>query len=315
MFPARLLRTCGDQLSQARRRDGDPVAIFTPIARLIFAMTSFEENGKSKVLIVGDAMLDRYWFGEVARISPEAPVPVVRVERTEDRLGGAANVARNVQALGGQALLLSVVGHDQDGVILSGLLADSAIKASLRVDRQITTTTKLRVIGRQQQLLRIDFEDKPSGPILDLKLQDYERLLPNCDVVVFSDYSKGCLTHVDRMIRAARRQKKPVLVDPKGTDYSRYRGATVVTPNRAELREVTGPWIDEDDLCTKASKLRREMAFDWLLLTRSEEGMSLFSAAEPLHEAAIAREVFDVSGAGDTVIATLAVMVARGFDV
>ena len=260
-------------------------------------------------------MLDRYWFGEVARISPEAPVPVVRVERGEERLGGAANVARNVQAIGGQALLLSVVGDDQDGAILSRLLTESAIEACVRVDKEISTTTKLRVIGRQQQLLRIDFEDKPSRPILDLKLQDYERLLPTCDAVVFSDYNKGCLTHVERMIVAAREQRKPVLVDPKGADYSRYRGATVVTPNRAELREVAGPWMDEADLCRKANNLRREMEFDWLLLTRSEEGMSLFSGAEPLHEAAVAREVFDVSGAGDTVIATLAVMVAKGFDV
>ena len=272
-------------------------------------------NSRVNVLVVGDAMLDRYWFGEVARISPEAPVPVVRVERSEERLGGAANVARNVQALGGQAVFLSLIGEDEDGEILSQLLAQSAIEACLHVDTQVTTTTKMRVIGRQQQLLRIDFEGKPSDRVLGLKLQNFERLLPSCDIAVFSDYNKGCLTHVEAMIEMARRQGKPVLVDPKGGDYKRYRGATVVTPNRGELREIVGPWKDDVELAQKASNLRRDMNFDWLLLTRSEEGMTLFSTDEPVHEAAVAREVFDVSGAGDTVIATLAVMMARGFAV
>ncbi len=278
-------------------------------------MMTFAEHGCAKVLVVGDAMLDRYWFGDVSRISPEAPVPVVRIERSEQRLGGAANVARNVNALGEQAIFLSVIGEDEDGSILSELLARSSVEASLHVDKELSTTTKLRVIGRHQQLLRIDFEDEPSKSILDLKFRNYERLLPSCDVVVFSDYGKGCLTHVKAMIDMARKLKIPVLVDPKGTDYSRYRGSTVITPNRAELCEIIGPWLDENDLGRKANALRREMEFDWLLLTRSEDGMSLFSAGEPVHEAAIAREVFDVSGAGDTVIATLAVMMARGFAV
>ena len=278
-------------------------------------MTSLKNDANAKILVVGDTMLDRYWFGEVARISLEAPVPVVRVERVEERLGGAANVARNVQALGGQAIFLSIVGDDDDGATVSALLAQSAIEARLHVDREFVTTTKLRVVGRHQQLLRIDFEDEPSKRALELNLLDFSNVLPACDAVVFSDYGKGCLFHVKLMIEMARRQAIPVLVDPKGSDYAKYRGATVVTPNQAELRMVMGPWRDELGLYSKANIFRQELDFDWLLVTRSEDGMTLFSATEPVHEAAIAREVFDVSGAGDTVIATLAVMIARGVDV
>jgi rfaE bifunctional protein kinase chain/domain len=271
-----------------------------------------EKIAQVRLLVVGDVMLDRYWFGEVSRISPEAPVPVVKVERIEERLGGAANVARNAAAVGAKTALLSVVGDDEAGRSLSRLLADGEIDAGLHVDRAIDTTVKLRVIGRQQQLLRIDFETTPSHEILQAKLADFEKRVRETDVVILSDYGKGGLTHIAEMIRLARAAGKPVLVDPKGDDYAKYAGATVITPNRSELREVVGRWSSEADLFAKAQKLRAELGLEALLVTRSEEGMTLFSEGETHHQAALAREVFDVSGAGDTVIATLAVMLAAG---
>ena len=267
-----------------------------------------------RLLIVGDVMLDRYWFGEVSRISPEAPVPIVKVERSEERPGGAANVARNAAALGAQVSLLALVGNDEAGVTLKRLMSECGIDASLYIDDAVDTTVKLRVIGRQQQLLRIDFETTPSHEALRAKLSEFERRLPDCDAVVFSDYGKGGLTHIGEMIRLARAAGKIVLVDPKGDDYACYAGATIITPNRSEMREVVGRWKDEADLEQKAAALRNELALDALLVTRSEEGMSLFRAGGALHEKAVAREVYDVSGAGDTVIATLAVMLAQGAD-
>ncbi len=265
-----------------------------------------------RLLVVGDVMLDRYWFGEVCRISPEAPVPVVKVEKIEERLGGAANVARNAVALGAQTALLSVVGDDEAGRSLSRLLAEGEIDAGLHVDRDIDTTVKLRVIGRQQQLLRIDFETAPSHEILQAKLSEFVSRLEGCDVVILSDYGKGGLTHISEMIRLARAAGKRVLVDPKGDEWGKYAGATVITPNRSELREVVGRWSSEEELFAKAQKLRDELGLEALLVTRSEEGMTLFTATEAHHQPAQAREVFDVSGAGDTVIATLAVMLAAG---
>ncbi|WP_126445303.1 D-glycero-beta-D-manno-heptose-7-phosphate kinase [Sulfuricystis multivorans] len=270
------------------------------------------DTASARVLVVGDVMLDRYWFGEVSRISPEAPVPVVKVERTEERPGGAANVARNIAALGAQATLLSVVGADEAGQSLARLLAESAIEASLHEDAQLNTTVKLRVIGRQQQLLRIDFENWPAHEVLQAKLAEFRQRIDDCEVVILSDYGKGGLTHIAEMIRIAKEYGKPVLVDPKGDDYTRYAGASIVTPNRAELREVVGRWQDETDLTARVTKLRAELGFDAVLLTRSEEGMTLFTADGAIHEPAQAREVYDVSGAGDTVIATLAVMLAAG---
>jgi D-glycero-beta-D-manno-heptose-7-phosphate kinase len=272
------------------------------------------DTAKARVLVVGDVMLDRYWFGEVSRISPEAPVPVVKVERIEERPGGAANVARNCAALGAEVALLSVVGADEAGQALARLLAASDIDASLHEDAQLNTTVKLRVIGRQQQLLRIDFENSPAHEVLQAKLAEFSQRLADCDVVILSDYGKGGLTHIGDMIRLARAAGKPVLVDPKGDDYQRYAGVSVITPNRAELREVVGRWRDEADLLQRAEKLRTELGIGALLLTRSEEGMSLFTAAGVEHEPALAREVYDVSGAGDTVIATQAVMMAAGAD-
>lgn len=270
------------------------------------------DTGRARVLIVGDVMLDRYWFGEVTRISPEAPVPVVRVTRVEERPGGAANVARNCAALGAQAQLLSVIGEDEAGKKLSELVQAEGVQAHLHCDASIPTTVKLRVIGRQQQLLRIDFETRPSREVLASKLADFEAALPQCDVVVLSDYGKGGLAHISKMIAKARSAGKLVLVDPKGDDYSRYHGANLLTPNLAELRDVVGTWSDEADLEARAGKLRADLALDGLLLTRSEQGMTLFEDGGAMHVAAQAREVYDVSGAGDTVIATLAVMLAAG---
>lgn len=269
---------------------------------------------KARVLVVGDVMLDRYWFGEVSRISPEAPVPVVHVTRTEERPGGAANVARNVAALGGHASLLSVVGHDEAAQSLGKLLKAGSVDAVLHPDAGLSTTVKLRVIGRQQQLLRVDFETPPSSEVLAGKLRDFERMLAQCDVVILSDYGKGGLTHITRMISLCNQSGKPVLVDPKGDDYARYRGATLLTPNRSEFREVAGRWTDDVQFTQKAQTLRRELGLKALLVTRSEEGMSLFQENDVMHEPARAREVFDVSGAGDTVIATLGLMLAAGLD-
>jgi rfaE bifunctional protein kinase chain/domain len=266
----------------------------------------------ARVMVVGDVMLDRYWFGDVSRISPEAPVPVVRIEHTEERLGGAANVARNIAAVGAQAMLLSVVGQDEAADSLQALLKTEGIRAQLHRDPTLATTIKLRVIGRQQQLLRIDFETEPSHEVLAAKQADFEACLSQCDVVVFSDYGKGGLKHIEPMIERAISRGKAALVDPKGDDYERYRNATVLTPNRAEFREVAGRWKSEDDLTERAQKLRKSLNLDALLITRSEEGMTLYRAGERLHTPAVAREVFDVSGAGDTVIAILAVMMAAG---
>jgi rfaE bifunctional protein kinase chain/domain len=278
------------------------------------SLPALPDFSRARVLVAGDVMLDRYWFGDVDRISPEAPVPVVLVRRTEERPGGAANVARNVTALDGAATLLAVVGEDEAGASLERLVRAERVQASLHRDAEFTTTVKLRVIGHQQQLLRIDFERAPSRAALSAKRDDFERLVREADAVVLSDYGKGGLLHVQEMIAAARRQKKPVLVDPKGSEYERYRGATVLTPNRAEFREVAGRWSDEGDFARRAQELRARLDLEALVVTRSEEGMSLFTAAESWHEPTKAREVYDVSGAGDTVIGVLALMVAAGAD-
>jgi rfaE bifunctional protein kinase chain/domain len=266
----------------------------------------------TRLLVVGDVMLDRYWFGDVSRISPEAPVPIVRVERREARLGGAANVARNAVALGAHTGLLGVVGQDEAGDQLQQMVAELGISGHLNRDAAISTIIKLRVIGRQQQLLRIDFEEAPSESVLRDKLTQFNALLPECDVVVLSDYAKGSLVNVATMIEAARAAGKHVLVDPKGEDFSRYAGASLLTPNRAEFKHVVGSWKNEDELTEKAQALRKKLSLEALLLTRSEEGMTLYTANERVHIPAQAREVFDVSGAGDTVIATLAVMLGAG---
>ena len=265
------------------------------------------------MLVIGDVMLDRYWFGDASRISPEAPVPVVLFKTERDSAGGAANVARNCAALGAKTRLFSVVGDDAEGATLRKILEKDGVGVNFHRDKSIRTTQKLRVIGGQQhQLLRIDFETSPSREALAAKLADFERALSSCNAVILSDYGKGGLTHIARMIGRARAAGKRVFVDPKGEDYSRYKGAHVMTPNRAELRQIVGVWKTEADLERRAQKLRRQLGLEALLLTRGEEGMSLYRQGRVLHVKAEKREVYDVSGAGDTVIAVLATMLASG---
>jgi rfaE bifunctional protein kinase chain/domain len=267
---------------------------------------------KARVLVVGDIMLDRYWFGEVERISPEAPVPVVHVAKREDRLGGAANVARNVTALGAQVTLVGLVGQDEAAARVKTLLAEAGVQAHLVTDAQHPTTLKMRVLSRQQQLLRIDFEEKPTPALLDSLADRVAPLLAQHDLVVFSDYAKGALAEVEKLITMAREKGLPILVDPKGTHYQRYRGASLVTPNRSEMQQAVGHWKSESELSDRAQALRAQLELEALLVTRSEQGMTLFTEAGSDHVEAQAHEVFDVSGAGDTVLATLAVMRAAG---
>ena len=273
---------------------------------------SQDKLAAARVLVVGDAMLDRYWYGAVDRISPEAPVPVVRVTRTEERVGGAANVASNIVALGAKASLLTVVGDDEASHQLEALVTNSGITPYFGRDARLKTTVKLRVIGRQQQLIRLDFENTPETEVLASQSASFEKLCPTHDAVLFSDYGKGCLAHIALMIDHAKAAGKVVLIDPKGSDYTRYKNATIITPNRAELEQVIGTWATDAELQTKAHNLRTSLNLESLLLTRSEAGMTLFDEQGQLHVPAVAREVFDVTGAGDTVIATLAALAAAG---
>lgn len=264
-----------------------------------------------RVLVVGDAMLDRYWFGAVERISPEAPVPVVAVGTSDERLGGAANVARNVVALGGQARLLAITGADEAGQRIDALLADSTIDAHLVRDPALPTTLKLRVLSRSQQLIRLDFEARPGAAALAALRAAFVDALEWAQVVVLSDYGKGALAAAADLIGLARRRGRPVVVDPKGHDYARYAGASLLTPNRGEFTTLAGPWDGEDELRAKAADWLGRLDIERLLITRSEQGMTLFRAGAPvLHDPARAREVFDVSGAGDTVVAALALALA-----
>ncbi len=276
--------------------------------------TSLPKLSSARLLVVGDVMLDRYWFGEVNRISPEAPVPIARITRTEERPGGAANVARSAAALGASVDLLAVVGTDEAASTLAKMLEADGVRAQLTRDSTVNTTVKLRVIGRQQQLLRIDFESPPAQEALAAKRADFDAHLDAANVVIFSDYGKGGLVHVDAMIRDARAAGRLILVDPKGDEYEKYRHATLLTPNLTEFREVAGRWKSEADLTQRAQKLRRSLELDALLVTRSEEGMTLFRENDVLHVPALAKEVYDVSGAGDTVIATIGAMLGAGLD-
>lgn len=272
-----------------------------------------EGLNRAKVLVVGDAMLDRYWYGEVDRISPEAPVPVVAVRRTDERPGGAANVARNVRALGARCLLLSVTGDDRESDTLRELLRQEDIDCHLERDKLISTTVKLRVISRHQQLIRIDFESPISKDARVKLLDRYLGSLREYNAVVISDYGKGGLGYIQEMIHAAREAGRPVVVDPKGQDYSHYRGATLVTPNRKEFEMVAGRFLDNDDLARRADRLVTDLDLEGVLVTRSEEGMSYFGKdKQALHIPARARDVYDVTGAGDTVIAAIGVALAAG---
>ena len=268
---------------------------------------------QARVLVVGDVMLDRYWFGDVSRISPEAPVPVAKINQIDQRAGGAANVARNIASLGGKAGLLSVTGHDEAADSLDQLMQQDGVESYLMRDEQIATTVKLRVVARNQQLIRLDFEELPHHEVLEQVKERYQKVLPDYDAVIFSDYGKGGLTHIADMIDWAKQAGKIVLIDPKGDDYEKYAGATLITPNRSELKEVVGSWRNEDELTDKAQYLRRHLDLTAILLTRSEEGMTLFNDGEAVYQPTRAQEVYDVSGAGDTVIAGMGLAMAAGF--
>jgi D-beta-D-heptose 7-phosphate kinase/D-beta-D-heptose 1-phosphate adenosyltransferase len=268
---------------------------------------------RARVLVAGDVMLDRYWHGATSRISPEAPVPVVHVRQSEERAGGAANVALNIAALGVHARLLGVTGEDEPAASLEALLSAAGIECGFQKIAGTPTVTKLRIISRHQQLIRLDFEDGFAAIDAAGLLQHYREGLADCDVVVLSDYGKGTLAQVEEMISLARAAGKPVLVDPKAQDFSRYHGATVITPNMAEFELVAGPCGDERTLVEKGARLLEQHNLDALLVTRGEHGMTLLRRNAPeFHLPTLAREVFDVTGAGDTVISMLAAALAAG---
>jgi rfaE bifunctional protein kinase chain/domain len=267
----------------------------------------------ARVLVVGDAMLDRYWFGDVNRISPEAPVPVLAITDNEERAGGAANVACNISALGADCDLISVVGNDDAAQSLERLLAERGVKTDFVRDANHVTTVKLRLLSRNQQLLRADFEQKPDDVFIVEALDRYKTKLDSVDIVLLSDYGKGVLRDVDQMIAAAKAKGLKVLIDPKGRDFSRYRGASLITPNRHEFEDVVGPCTSLENMAVKAAELLKIIEVDALLITLSDQGMALFNKdGIVFHQKARAREVFDVSGAGDTVIGTMATMLAVG---
>ena len=265
-------------------------------------------------LVVGDVMLDRYWFGSVDRISPEAPVPVLAVQKEEVRAGGAANVAHNILALGAKTNLLSVVGDDEAGREIKNIIDSYGATTSLQIDKSVSTIVKLRMVAQNQQLLRADFDQQPSEEILAQCLSDFEKALDNSNVVILSDYGKGGLRHVTKMIDLAKDKGLPIIIDPKGSDYTRYQGATLITPNMKEFEAVAGVAENEQDFEARARKLRQDLKLDYLLVTRSDKGMSLFSKdGEHINSPAKAIEVYDVSGAGDTVIALMALAMASDF--
>jgi rfaE bifunctional protein kinase chain/domain len=263
-----------------------------------------------KILVVGDSMLDRYWFGEASRLSQEAPVPVVKMIREEQRAGAAANVAMNCKAMGADTCFVSVVGNDAYGENLLGYLYAAGIDAYCHTD-SIRTTQKLRVIGKQQQIVRIDFEETPDAT--SAIRESYNSLLGRADVVVFSDYGKGTLVDIQLMINDAKQAGKTVLVDPKGHDYTKYRGADLVKPNVDEMKSLVGGWSTEEELSQKAQKLLIDGGFKAILLTRSSDGMTLFTEDDTVHIRSDAKQVYDVSGAGDTAIAAFAVALTKGY--
>ncbi len=267
---------------------------------------------QAAVLVVGDVMLDRYWHGGTSRISPEAPVPVVRVDHIEDRPGGAANVALNIAALGAPARLVGVTGEDEAAASLANSLKGAGVQAHFQRIASQPTIVKLRVMSRHQQLLRMDFEEpfKTDTVALTASVQSQ---LDGIKVLVLSDYGKGALKNHQELIQAARARNIPVLADPKGKDFAIYRGASLITPNLNEFETIVGRCADEAELVAKGAELMRELELGALLVTRGEHGMTLLRPDHPaLHLPARAREVFDVTGAGDTVISTLAASIAAG---
>ncbi|CAM3890509.1 bifunctional D-glycero-beta-D-manno-heptose-7-phosphate kinase/D-glycero-beta-D-manno-heptose 1-phosphate adenylyltransferase HldE [Avibacterium endocarditidis] len=272
--------------------------------------TQFQQ---AKVLVLGDVMLDRYWFGATNRISPEAPVPVVRVQENEERAGGAANVAMNIASLNVPVQLLGLTGQDEAGSALSTMLEKQNIDCNFVQLASHPTITKLRVLSRHQQLLRLDFEEDFHNVESDSLLAKLQSAVQNFGALILSDYGKGTLNQVQAMIQIARQANVPVLIDPKGTDFERYRGATLLTPNMSEFEAVVGKCHSEDDIVEKGLKLIRDIELSALLVTRSEKGMTLLRPDQPpFHLPTEAKEVFDVTGAGDTVISVLATALADG---
>ncbi|WP_110654249.1 bifunctional D-glycero-beta-D-manno-heptose-7-phosphate kinase/D-glycero-beta-D-manno-heptose 1-phosphate adenylyltransferase HldE [Salinicola halimionae] len=267
----------------------------------------------ARLLVVGDVMLDRYWHGGTSRISPEAPVPVVKVEDADDRPGGAANVALNIASLGGRASLAGVVGDDDNAGHLERALEAASVSAYFQRSGDVPTITKLRVMSRNQQLIRLDFESSLWNVDTAPLIEKVAAALSDADVVILSDYGKGSLNRVETLIATARAAGKRVLVDPKGSDFSRYRGASVITPNLTEFEAIVGPCADDAQLADKGEQLRASLELEALLITRSERGMTLIREGHaPLHLPTHAREVFDVTGAGDTVIGVLGLALAAG---
>ena len=280
---------------------------------MISAVPSFTNT---RLLVVGDVMLDRYWYGPTSRISPEAPVPVVRIERDETRPGGAANVALNVAALGGSVRLLGVVGRDEAARVLRNEMLRGGLETDLLESAQHPTITKLRVLSRNQQLIRLDFEEGLGGAFDRAEfLRRYQSVLSDVQAVILSDYGKGTLVDAPALISAARAAQRPILIDPKGQDYRPYAGATLLTPNHSELEAVVGSCPDDATIVSKGMQLLEDLALEALLVTRSEQGMTLLVPGHPpLHLPAQALEVYDVTGAGDTVIAALGASIAAGQD-
>lgn len=264
-----------------------------------------------KIIVVGDVMLDSYWLGVSTRLSPEAPVPIINVQEIENRLGGAANVALNLAKLGANTEICGLIGEDNSGKIILEKLSDNGINTHLELSGT-PTINKIRLISQNQQVVRADFEKKYEEYSIAKVTEKALTAVRTASVVICSDYGKGVLTNVSKMISQCRMLNIPVLIDPKGNDYKKYKGATVITPNKNELRAVVGEWSDETDLRVKAQNLRTDLQLEKLLLTRSEEGMTLFGENEIIDIPTNAREVYDVSGAGDTAIATLALMLSNG---
>jgi len=264
----------------------------------------------ARIIVIGDVMLDRYWSGQALRISPEAPVPVVKVKTIEDRIGGAGNVALNIAKLGGKVTLLGVVGDDAEGETLKRLLEAEGVVCDFIVEQSLRSICKLRVMAQHQQLIRLDFEDTPIKFDREALKSALIRRLPENNVVVFSDYGKGTLTDVSSYISAAKQGGVKVLVDPKGVDYQRYAQADLITPNLAELQAVVGTFENEQQLIKKGRALLVQYQISTLLLTRGEAGMTLIQNDQTHSLPAQAKDVFDVTGAGDTVIAVMALGVS-----
>ncbi len=276
---------------------------------------NLEQLATARVLVAGDVMLDQYWMGGVDRISPEAPVPIVTVNESEVRLGGAGNVARNITSLDGSCTLIGIIGNDDAGRSVTELANQSGINAIFESGEDSKTTVKLRVVSKNQQLLRADFEGKPGKRVLADMLMHFRNHLENNDAVVLSDYGKGGLANIEEMISITCQANKPVLIDPKGNDFSKYHGATLITPNLAEFESFAGKVNSTDDLSDKAAGVIHDCDLEALLVTLSDKGMILFERNKsPLHISARSREVYDVSGAGDTVIGVMAMVFAANLD-